>query len=221
MTTSTDRKAAPSPVGRRVARLERLASTDPQAAQDAAWGWFDRLGRQLPSPAAQAELADLFAAGAPASSVDGQTQGLVVGWLPRHPALNAGGKALHAAATVTGRLGALPWLGKRFDTDAKRGTNSLDRLGLMVRPLTPVQKAGDHYEAFPMTNWVEPGKIDPDTDVLVIDYASVPANPWPVSRIRDELVEIVPDTYLGKMLWHQGDDYYLLAYFALKTPVDS
>jgi hypothetical protein len=55
--------------------------------------------------------------------------------------------------------------------------------------------------------------------VLVIDYASLPDNPWPVSRIRDELVEIVPNTYLGKMLRRQGDDYYLLAYFALKTAV--
>jgi hypothetical protein len=216
MTTSTT-----STVAERVAHLKELAKTDPQAAQDAVWGWLQRVGRQLPAPAALTELAKLFTTSTPATSVDGQTEGLLVGWVPRHPALNRGGKGLHASAkTVTTRFGVLPWLGKRFDAHAKHGTNSISRLGLLARPLTKVHKAGDHYEAFPMTNWVEPGKIDPDTDVLVIDYASLPDNPWPVSRIRDELVEIVPNSYLGKMLWRQDDGYYLLAYFALKTPVN-
>jgi len=207
-------------VTERVAHLKQLATSDPQAAQDAAWGWFQRVGAHLPAPDAQAELAELFRSSTPPTRVDGQTEGLLVGWLPRNAELNRGGKALQAAAkALTVRLGILPWLGKRFDANAGRGTNSLSRLGLAVRPIAKVHRTGDHYEAFPMTNWIERGKTDPDTDVLVIDYASVPDNPWPVSAIRDELVEIVPNTYLGKMLWHQGDDYQLLAYFALKTPV--
>jgi hypothetical protein len=204
----------------RVEHLNQLASTDPQAAQDAVWGWFQRVGAHLPDGAAQTELDELFTTSTPAAGVEGQTEGLLVGWVSRNPALNRGGKGLHALArTVTIRMGVLPWLGKRFDAQTKRGTNSLSRLGLLARPIAKVRKAGDHYEAFPMTNWVERGKVDPGTDVLVIDYASLPDNPWPVSRIRDELVEIVPNTYLGKMLWHQGDGYHLLAYFALKTPV--
>ena len=220
MTTSTNRSATDTPVAARVKQLKRLATSDPQAAQDAVWGWFQRVGSQLPAPEALAELGELFQTSSPADAVDGQTEGLLVGWTPPDAALNRGGKGLHALAkTVTIRLGVLPWLGKRFDRQAQRGTNSISRLGLAARPLTKVTKARDHYEAFPMTNWVEPGKLDSDTEVLVIDYASVPDNPWPVSRIRDELVEIVPNTYLGKMLWHQDDGYYLLAYFALKTPV--
>ena len=215
MTTSTT-----SAVTERVAHLRALATTDPQAAQDAVWGWFARVGRQLPASAALAELAELFTTSTPATSVDGQTEGLLIGWAPRDSALNRGGRGLHTAAkTLTIRFGLLPWLGKRFDAHTGRGTNSISRLGLLVAPLTTVHKAGDHYEAFAMTNWVETGKLDPGTDVLVIDYASVADNPWPVSRIRDELVEIVPNTYLGKMLWHQDDGYYLLAYFALKTPL--
>jgi hypothetical protein len=208
-----------APVAERVAHLKQLAGTDPQAAQDAVWGWFQRVGRRLPDPAARVELDELFTTSTPATGVDGQTEGLLVGWVARDPALNRGGKGLHALAkTVTIRLGVLPWLGKRFDAQAQRGTNSLSRLGLLARPITKVHKAGDQYEAFPMTNRVERGKIDPGTDVLVIDYASLPDNPWPVSHIRDELVEIVPNTYLGKMLWRQGNAYYLLAYFALKMP---
>jgi hypothetical protein len=219
MTSSTSQKST-SKVAERVAHLRQLSHTDPQAAQDAVWGWFQRVGRELPAEAALAELQALFTTSTAPSGVDGQTEGILVGWVPPHPKLNLGGKALQTTAvTVTKRLGILPWLGKRFDGEAKGGTNSLNRLGLLVRPLTSVRKAGDHYEAFPMTNWIEPGKIDTDTEVLVIDYASASGNPWPVSRIRDELVEIVPNTYLGKMLWHQDDDYYSLAYFALKTPV--
>jgi hypothetical protein len=210
-----------TPVADRVAHLKELATIDPQAAQDAVWGWFQRVGARLPDSAAQAELDRLFTTSTPATGVDGQTEGLLVGWVAPHPSLNRGGKGLHAAAkAVTIRLGVLPWLGKRFDGQAKRGTNSLSRLGLLVKPIAKIRKAGDHFEAFPMTNWVEPGKLDPATDVLVIDYASLPDNPWPVSHIRDELVEIVPNTYLGKMLWQQGDEYYLLAYFALKTPAN-
>jgi hypothetical protein len=209
-----------APVAERVEHLKQLASSHPQAAQDAVWGWLHRVGGPLPDPEAQGELDELFTTSRPATDVDGPAEGFLVRWAARHPALNRGGKGFHALAkTVTVRLGLPLWLGKRFDARAKRGTVMLPRHGVLARPITKVHKSGDHYEAFPMTNWVEPGKIDPATDVLVIDYASLPDNPWPMSRIRDELVEIVPNTYLGKMLWHQDDDYYLLAYFALKTPV--
>lgn len=210
-----------TPVAERVGHLKQLASSDLQAAQDAVWGWLHRVGGPLPDLEAQAELDELFTTSGPATDVDGPAEGHLVRWVASHPALNPGGKVVRALAkTMTVRLGVPLWLGKRFDAPARRGTVMLPPLGMLVaRPFTKVHKSGDHYEAFPMTNWVEPGKIDPGTDVLVIDYASLPDNPWPMSRIRDELVEIVPNTYLGKMLWHQDDDYYLLAYFALKTPV--
>jgi hypothetical protein len=119
---------------------------------------------------------------------------------------------------VTIRLGVLPWLGKRFDAQAKRGTNSLSRLGLLARPITKVRKAGDHYEAFPMAHWVEPAR---STRAPTCWSSTTPACRITVaiSHVRDELVEIVPNTNLGKMLWRQGDAFYLLAYFALKTPV--
>jgi hypothetical protein len=37
--------------------------------------------------------------------------------------------------------------------------------------------------------------------------------------VRDEIVELVPGVYLGKMLWHKPRGTYAqLAYFALRTP---
>jgi len=65
---------------------------------------------------------------------------------------------------------------------------------------------------------VEAGKDDPDTKVLVIDYAPVESNPDHLIRsIRDELVEIVPGANLGKILYRTGEDEYRnLGFFALR-----
>ena len=112
--------------------------------------------------------------------------------------------------------------GKRFVRDEKRGTNSVTRPALAVKLIAPaygLRKTVDHYEGFEMRNWVEPSSLDPDTQVLVIDYRA--NNPWPMTRIRDELVEVVPNSYLGKMIWCQKGGNKLWAYFALRTPVEA
>jgi hypothetical protein len=222
MSAPTTEKA--TQVASRVAALKTLAETDPQAAQDAVWEWFRRVGDELPSAAAEEELNVLFKTSTDASAVDGQSKGILVGWVAPKQGLDAAGKGLmHLGIGVTKKLGVLPWLGKRFDSSTQQGINSVTGVALALKPLTSVARSGHgkHFEAFPMKNWVERGKLDADTDVFVIDYDSAPGNPFPVSRIRDELVEIVPNTYLGKMLWRQGDgnQYHLLAFFALKTPV--
>jgi hypothetical protein len=59
--------------------------------------------------------------------------------------------------------------------------------------------------------------------VLKIDYGPVESNPRLIIRsIRDELVQLLPDTYLGKSLWRSEDNreerYSCLAYFALRQP---
>ena len=59
--------------------------------------------------------------------------------------------------------------------------------------------------------------------MLVIDYAPVDSNPALIIKsIRDELVQIVPGANLGKMLWRHGDGerHSLLAYFALRSPLE-
>src|SRR4051794_16441970 len=104
--------ATNSLVNDRVSRLQAIAEIDPEAAQDAAWAWIERLGTGLPGNAAEIELARLFAAGEPAV-VDGQTDGMLVGWMRPDADLDQPGRLLHAAAkTVTDRLGLMPWLGK-------------------------------------------------------------------------------------------------------------
>jgi hypothetical protein len=72
-----------------------------------------------------------------------------------------------------------------------------------------------------MLNRVEESVVSPGTRVLVLDYESIGANPWPINCVRDEAVQIVPGIYLGAKLWHQDNGYRLLAYWAAKSPIES
>lgn len=214
-------RVATSPVEERVARLRTLAESHPTAAQTATWAWFVEAGKRIGTDrdAALAELGELFRAGTPSEGIDGPTQGTLVGFTLQ-PAFDK----LMAAITALW----LPWAGKQFRASEQRGDNLL--LGSarwpskLLWPLYRTRDGGDKRVAFDFETRVEAGAVDPDRDVLVIDYAPVESNPALIIKsIRDELVEITPGTHLGKMLWRQGsgDDarYTLLAYFALRTPV--
>jgi hypothetical protein len=211
------------PVTARVAELNKLAQHDQGAAQQQAWEWFAELGSRLPGSAAQAELAALFAAGTPADA-DGPTEGLLIGFLTPTGLDRTGRLLLPLAKAVVKRAPQMPWLGKKFDKQAQQGTNAVTGLVVaLARVLAPryrFEKAGDHYEGFRMRNWAEESVISPGTIVLVLDYeAAQMGNPWPISRIRDEAVQIAPGTYLGAKLWHQADGYRQLAWWAAKAPL--
>ena len=54
---------------------------------------------------------------------------------------------------------------------------------------------------------------------MVIDYADIEKNPKLVIRsVRDELVELVPGVYLGKILFRTDSGYTKIGYFALRLP---
>ena len=201
----------------RVAMLREISETDPLAAQDAAWAWFERLGKLAghDRAAAAEQLAELFACGQPSQGIDGPTDGILVAPL------------IHPLADIPLRLMAatkLPWLGKRFDAEHARGDNLLPNGARWpIKLLWPLYstRAGDGARlAFDFQTRVEPGGVEPSVDVLVIDYAPIERNPRLVVRsIRDELVEIVDGAHLGRILWRQGEDRYTnIGYFALRTP---
>jgi hypothetical protein len=219
MTASTGKKPL---VDDRMSRLRAIADIDPQAAQDAAWALIERLGSGLPGDASEIELAELFGAGTPAV-VDGQTDGMLVGWTTPDADLDRAGRAIYAAAKAVTGLGLMPWLGKKFDRSAQRGTNSVTTLATvftkLIAPSYRMRRAGDHWEGFDMLNRVEASVVSPSTQVLVLDYETIGTNPWPINRVRDEAVELVPGVYLGAKLWHQDNGYRQLAYWAAKSPV--
>jgi hypothetical protein len=114
--------------------------------------------------------------------------------------------------------------GKKFDPAKKQGVNTLtDSARWPAKLIWPLYSTKDSplgRSAFDFNTYVEPGRLDPDVKVLVIDYESVPENPSLLIRqIRDELVEIVPGANLGKMLVRvpRRKELVPALYFALRS----
>lgn len=204
-------------VAKRLARLHGLADADPESARDEAWAWIAELGRRVlrDRESALAELGELFRAGVPSRGINDLTEGALVS-MTVHPLIDR----LVAAITSLWQ----PWIGSRFfQTDASgdnllRGSSWLPAKLLWPRyhlGRTPFGLVG-----FEFVTRIEPGRFDPDRDVLVLDYGSVSANPWLLVKLfRDELVEVIPGADLGKMLLRRGEEGGLmLGYFALRTP---
>ncbi|MUL65174.1 hypothetical protein BOO86_11915 [Mycobacterium sp. CBMA 234] len=209
--------AADSAADDRLEWLRRSASEGQAGAVDSAWSWIVELSTLADndSDSAEAQLNALFRLGTPPVDLDGPTEGVLV-MTTTNPALD----------TVTRAVTALwmPWQGKRFDSEAGTGDNRLTRstglVGKLLWPLYSMRDAESGKLAFDFATYVEAGKDDPDRQVMVIDYANVESNPRLVIRsIRDELVELVPGVYLGKILFNTGSDRYSkIGYFALRTP---
>ena len=72
------------------------------------------------------------------------------------------------------------------------------------------------YAAFRFRTYVGPGQVDPDSETLKIDYDSEENPRLLIRDILDELVQIVPGAYLGKVLLRRKETWSLLGYFALQ-----
>ena len=201
-------------IATRVAELRELATTDAPAAQKATWAWFKELGSRRD----EEKLGELYLLGDPPRDLDGATEGILV-----VPLIQG---AVDRTASLLTR-GWMPWLGKSFDAGANRGYNRLANTARWpakaLWPFYSTSDDGDARHAFDFETAIEPGKADPGVQVLKIDYGPVESNPrLVIRRIRDELVQIVPDTYLGKILWRSGDGadatYACIGYFALRQP---
>jgi len=215
--SKTRRRTTKSSTQERVARLREIAETDPLAAQDAAWAWFERLGKLAEHDRATAAdgLAELFACGQPSRGIDGPTEGILVAPLI-HPLPDTLLRFMSA--------NLMPWVGKRFNAKEARGDNLLTNRSRwpikLIWPLYGTRPGDGARLAFDFETRVEAGGVEPTVDVLVIDYGQIERNPRLVVRsIRDELVEIVDGAHLGRILWRQGEDRYTnIGYFALRTP---
>ncbi|MFL5870918.1 MAG: hypothetical protein ACJ75R_07535 [Solirubrobacterales bacterium] len=205
---------AAAPIAARLDDLREMAREDAVGAQLATWAWIQELGKRR----AVDGLGELYRLGTPPQRLDGPTEGILV-----VPLIQGGVDRL--IATVTG--GWMPWLGKSFDSQASRGYNRLASSARwpakLLWPRYGTTDDGDARGAFEFETAIEPGKADPEVQVLKIDYGPVESNPRLVIRqIRDELVELVPDTYLGKILWRAGEgadeSFTCIGYFALRQP---
>lgn len=196
--------------------LRDSVATQPEGAADSTWAWIEELSRRAGSDpeSADSELNELFRLGTPPTDLHGATEGMLV-MTTTNPAFDA------VVRMITSLW--MPWQGKRFDAEAAKGDNRLTRsTGLVGKLLWPLYSMTDHTDgklAFDFKTYVEPGKDDPDIDVMVIDYADIEKNPRLIIRsVRDELVELVRSVYLGKILFKTDSGYTKIGYFALRIP---
>lgn len=85
--------------------------------------------------------------------------------------------------TVTGLN--TTWQGKKFDASRSAGINVF-------------KEGSNKTENFPFKTSVGKGVQDTNMDVLKIDYSSN-KSPWWIRYILDEVVEVSPGKYLGKV----------------------
>jgi hypothetical protein len=117
----------------------------------------------------------------------------------------------------------MPWLGKTFSPTTGTGLNRFTpttATRAWLRTLFPrhapeVTEAG-RLEAFPFRTCVGRGEVDAAVCVLKIDY-DFEANPTFVRHILDELVQIAPGRYLGKVLFRSGGRFRRIGFFSLGT----
>lgn len=78
-----------------------------------------------------------------------------------------------------------PWIGKKFDAEKKKGTNTF-------------LQNNKHIEQYPFAVYTGTGLQDKKLPVIKIDY-NIPENPFWVRLILDEIVVVEPGVYLGKI----------------------
>jgi hypothetical protein len=210
-----------SEVERYVSALQELASSKPDLARRQAWRQIRLAGKRAAGrrPEALDSLNRMFRLGVPPEpAIDGPHRGILVT------------TTVAAAADPAVRMLAsawMPWVGKRLSAAEQSGDNLLlpsARIPLKILfPSYEPQPAGDgDLAAFRFRTYVEPGKVDPDRQALKIDYDSDENPSLLIRDILDELVQIVPGAYLGKVLLRRGGQaaptWRLVGYFALEPP---
>jgi hypothetical protein len=116
----------------------------------------------------------------------------------------------------------MPWLGKSFDPAAQTGVNVLTQsarspMKAFWPSYVPERELSDRIEAFPFRTRIAPGEVDPDVQVLKIDYNSDPNPNFLIRRILDELVQVDEKLYLGKILFRRQGSWLPIGFFSLEA----
>lgn len=194
----------------RAVRRTEEAGSEPDEVQALA----DRLDPRTNRRAILARLDGLFRAG-PAP------EPLPEGFLPGRLLTTSVWPALDFAVLRVARAW-MPWQGKSFDPGAGTGVNRFANtagnraaLKALFPRYVPERIGAEAIEAFPFETRVAPGELDPGVAVLKIDYDFEP-NPRLIRRVLDELVEVAPGRYLGKVLLRYRGAFRPVGFFSLR-----
>ena len=116
----------------------------------------------------------------------------------------------------------MPWLGKSFDPATERGANVLapsarGPLKALWPSYEPEAARPDAIDVFPFLTRRGSGEIDPEVEVLKIDY-DIDENPtFLIRNILDELVELEAGFYLGRALYRHRGAFRPIGFFTLSS----
>jgi hypothetical protein len=199
----------------RLKKLREQAARDPAGARQAAWDWL----RELQAPAEHHRLHWLFAQGTAPELPDGDCEGIVMNlygalWLT----------VVDRMVRLGQLLGGIGWTGKSFNRASGTGYNRLtasSRLAaLLVMPGYRFQRVGRELVGFHFHHALEASPLTPNPQVCAIKYdAPEHANPLMLPNTRDEVVQIVPDVFLGRALFRASTDWKVVGYFGLRHPL--
>jgi hypothetical protein len=116
----------------------------------------------------------------------------------------------------------VPWMGKSFAAADHLGFNIFTPAGgKLLKILAPFYKRytvneDGNTRAYYFRTRTEPGIKDPTLNVVKLDYSSR-ENPFRIRIILDEIVEVAPEQFLGKIHVKVFPGYYsTIGYFGLK-----
>ena len=207
----------PAPVSdvERLKDLRAQAKSDPDAAKEAAWEFL----KELQHASQFYRLPMLFAEGnGVAEAPNGDTEGMV---------MNLHGsalmRALNGAVTLGQLLGGIGWTGKTFNPKTGTGYNRVTSSALIAtRILMPhykLQKQGKELLGFDFHHRIDRSPVAPHLQVRAITYDEPSfKNPLILPKVRDEIVEMVPDVFLGRVLYKVKHGWDIIGYFAVRYP---
>lgn len=199
----------------KLSRIRELITTDVDLAKQQAWAWL----RELQLQGEHHRLPWLFSQGTAPQSPHGDCEGIVMNlygsvWLSGLDRLVRLGQA----------LGGIGWTGKSFDSVKGTGYNRLTSSSrvpaLIATPSYKYKTINGELTGFHFFHDIEASPLPPHALVRAIKYDSpAHANPLVLPRTRDELVEIVPNVYLGRALLRDNSEWRVVGYFGLRFPV--
>lgn len=198
----------------RLQHLRSVGTKNPTQAEQLVWEWL----RELQVPAENYRLAWLFAQGTAPEGPEGDCEGIVMNlygsiWLV----------GLDRLVRLGQRLGGIGWTGKTFNSDGT-GYNRLSASSripaFLTMPRYKFETINGELTGFHFFHAIESSPLSPHALVRAIKYdAPVHNNPLVLPRTRDELVEIVPNVYLGRALVRDQNEWRVAGYFGLRYPV--
>jgi hypothetical protein len=208
----------------RVRSIRLRGLTDPIGARDEMWSWLNETSGRAPQERSRAldDLEHLWRAGeAWVADIDG------------HNVIGTPTMAIHPLADRT--LAALialwtPWHGKHWSAAERRGATTFSpAFRWAAAPIMPkyrFRRVGTrHVNGYFCPMPVQASVLDANHEVLVLDYASEPGQPWPMSLVHDEVTAVVPGAFLARIFLHvrrHGATRFMpIGYFPIKTALVS